>query len=85
MIYWLDQQMNHADTPNENLGRELLELFSMGIGDYTEEDVKERARAFTGWTKSQTIPTYPSGFSMRTSVGTILVKPESTEGHRWTA
>ena len=62
MIYWLDQQMNHAEAPNENFGRELLELFSMGIGNYTEEDVKECARAFTGWTKSQTIPRYPSGF-----------------------
>ena len=62
MIYWLDQQMNHADAPNENFGRELLELFSMGIGNYTEEDVKECARAFTGWTKSQTIPRYPNGF-----------------------
>ena len=62
MIYWLDQQMNHADAPNENFGRELLELFSMGIGNYTEDDVKECARAFTGWTKSQTIPRYPNGF-----------------------
>ena len=62
MIYWLDQQMNHADAPNENFGRELLELFSMGIGNYTEDDVKECARAFTGWTKSQTIPRYPGGF-----------------------
>jgi len=62
MIYWLDQQMNHAEAPNENFGRELLELFSMGIGNYTEEDVKECARAFTGWTKSQTIPRYPNGF-----------------------
>ena len=62
MIYWLDQQMNHAEAPNENFGRELLELFSMGIGNYTEDDVKECARAFTGWTKSQTIPRYPGGF-----------------------
>ena len=62
MIYWLDQQMNHADALNENFGRELLELFSMGIGNYTEDDVKECARAFTGWTKSQTIPRYPNGF-----------------------
>ena len=62
MIYWLDQQMNHGDAPNENFGRELLELFSMGRGNYTEDDVKECARAFTGWTKSQTIPRYPTGF-----------------------
>ena len=62
MIYWLDQQMNHADAVNENYGRELLELFSMGRGNYTEDDVKACARAFTGWTKTQTVPRYPSGF-----------------------
>lgn len=62
MIYWLDQQMNHGTAPNENFGRELLELFSMGRGNYTEDDVKECARAFTGWTKSQTIPRYPTGY-----------------------
>ena len=50
MIIWLDNQDNHRDQINENFGRELLELFSMGIGNYTEEDVKECARAFTGWT-----------------------------------
>ncbi|MQF65441.1 DUF1800 domain-containing protein, partial [SAR202 cluster bacterium AC-409-J13_OGT_754m] len=49
MILWLDNQENHKDSPNENWGRELLELFSMGHGNYTEEDVKEVARAFTGW------------------------------------
>lgn len=62
MIYWLDQQMNHGEATNENFGRELLELFSMGRGNYTEDDVKECARAFTGWTKSQTIPRYPTGW-----------------------
>ena len=50
MIYWLDNWTNHKDQINENYGRELLELFSMGVGNYTEEDVKECARAFTGWT-----------------------------------
>lgn len=62
MIYWLDQQMNHTEAVNENFGRELLELFSMGRGNYTEDDVQACARAFTGWTKSQTIPRYPTGF-----------------------
>src|SRR5204862_6799017 len=38
--------------PNENFGRELLELFSMGVGNYTEHDVREAARAFTGWTNN---------------------------------
>ncbi len=50
MIFWLDNKDNHKDAPNENYGRELLELFSMGIGAYTEDDVKSCARAFTGWT-----------------------------------
>ena len=50
MIYWLDNQDNHKRAPNENWGRELLELFSLGVGYYTEKDVYECARAFTGWT-----------------------------------
>ena len=50
MIFWLDNKDNHKDAPNENYGRELLELFSMGIGTYSEADVKAAARAFTGWT-----------------------------------
>ena len=50
MIIWLDNQDNHNGAINENFGREILELFSMGIGNYTEDDVKECSRAFTGWT-----------------------------------
>ncbi len=50
MIIWLDNIDNHKDAINENYGRELLELFSMGIGNYTEQDIKEGSRAFTGWT-----------------------------------
>ena len=50
MIIWLDNNDNHSGAINENYGRELLELFSMSIGNYTEEDIKECARAFTGWT-----------------------------------
>ena len=50
MIIWLDNNDNHDGAINENYGRELLELFSMGIGSYTEDDIKECARAFTGWT-----------------------------------
>jgi uncharacterized protein (DUF1800 family) len=56
MIVWLDNQMNTNDVHNENYGRELLELFSLGIGNYTEDDVKNCARAFTGWTLKPTIP-----------------------------
>ena len=50
MIIWLDNQDNHKDATNENFGREILELFSLGIGNYTEDDIKECSRAFTGWT-----------------------------------
>ena len=50
MIVWLDNNENHGSAINENYGRELLELFSMGIGNYTEDDIKECSRAFTGWT-----------------------------------
>ena len=50
MIIWLDNNQNHKGAINENYGRELLELFALGIGNYTEQDIKECARAFTGWT-----------------------------------
>jgi uncharacterized protein (DUF1800 family) len=50
MIIWLDNCESHKGAINENYGRELLELFSMGTGNYTEKDIKEAARAFTGWT-----------------------------------
>ena len=61
MIYWLDNSENHGASINENFGRELLELFSMGIGNYTEDDIKSTARAFTGWTFKQPLPLYPFG------------------------
>jgi uncharacterized protein (DUF1800 family) len=61
MNYWLDNCENHSDQPNENWGRELLELFSMGVGNYSEDDVKQAARAFTGWTFEQPLPLYPYG------------------------
>ncbi len=59
MIYWLDQQENHSYAVNENWGRELLELFSMGVGNYTEGDVREASRAFTGWSIAPKLPLYP--------------------------
>jgi hypothetical protein len=61
MIYWLDNCENHADAVNENWGRELLELFSMGVGNYTEVDVREVSRAFTGWTILPKLPRGPIG------------------------
>jgi uncharacterized protein (DUF1800 family) len=50
LLVWLDAPANRKGKPNENLARELMELFSMGVGNYTEADVKEAARALTGWT-----------------------------------
>ena len=61
MIIWLDNDTNHKEALNENYGRELLELFSMGVGNYTEDDVKECARAFTGWTIANRNARYPWG------------------------
>ncbi len=66
MLYYLDNQLSHKDAVNENWGRELLELFSMGVGmdgqpNYTEEDVQACAQAFTGWTVGNGIPRYPYG------------------------
>ena len=61
MIYWLDNNGNHKGAINENWGRELLELFSMGVGNYSEDDIKEASRAFTGWTIAPKIPRLPLG------------------------
>ena len=61
MLYWLDNHENHATAVNENWGRELLELFTMGVGNYTEEDVYECSRAFTGWTVAPKLPRYHMG------------------------
>jgi len=49
MLYFLDAQYNVKGAPNENFAREVMELFTMGVGNYGEKDVRECARAFTGW------------------------------------
>ena len=66
MLYYLDNIENHKVAVNENYGRELLELFSLGVGmdgefNYTEDDVKACAQAFTGWNLAPTIPVFPYG------------------------
>ena len=66
MIFYLDNCMSHKGAINENYGRELLELFSLGVGmdghpNYTEGDVQVCARAFTGWTIANPIPQFPHG------------------------
>jgi uncharacterized protein (DUF1800 family) len=50
MIIWLDGRLNTKTKPQENFGREIMELFTMGLGNYTEQDVYAAARVFTGWT-----------------------------------
>ena len=53
LLVWLDAPSNHKGRPNENLARELMELFTLGIGNYDERDVQEAARALTGWTVAE--------------------------------
>jgi hypothetical protein len=50
MLVWLDGRESKAKSPNENFAREVMELFTLGEGHYTEEDIREAARCFTGWT-----------------------------------
>lgn len=49
MLIWLDGNANRLRSPNENFAREVMELFTLGQGNYTEADIREAARAFTGW------------------------------------
>ncbi len=49
MLSFLDAGVNVKGAPNENFAREIMELFTMGVGNYTETDIREAARAFTGW------------------------------------
>lgn len=68
MMYYLDNSESHKVAVNENYGRELLELFSLGVGkddafNYTEDDVKACARAFTGWNVAPAYPPFPHGRS----------------------
>lgn len=68
MMYYLDNTESHRVALNENYGRELLELFSLGVGkdehfNYSEDDVKACARAFTGWNNAPAYPPFPYGRS----------------------
>lgn len=55
MLYWLDGRTNTRQRPQENFGREIMELFTFGLGNYTEQDVYAAARVFTGWNLRQTV------------------------------
>ena len=60
MLVWLDGKSNTAASPQENFGREVMELFTAGVGHYTESDVRAAARVFTGWNLKSSEP-YPQG------------------------
>ena len=84
MIFWLDNNQNHGTAVNENWGRELLELFSLGAGNYTEVDVREASRAFTGWTfENQDSARCPTGASPGSS--SIARKTTTTARRRSSA
>ncbi|MCD2196244.1 DUF1800 domain-containing protein [Actinomycetospora endophytica] len=73
LTLWLDNQTNRKGIPNENLGRELMELFTLGVGHYAETDVREAARALTGWTYEDRAVTFaPTKFddAPKTVLGT---------------
>ena len=74
MLIWLDNRANAKAHPNENYAREVMELFALGLGNYTEDDIKEAARAFTGWTidKNQNAAFVPSRHDdgLKTVLGT---------------
>ncbi|MEZ6033171.1 MAG: DUF1800 domain-containing protein [Planctomycetaceae bacterium] len=53
LLVWLDADANRKEHPNENLAREIMEVFALGEGNYSEQDIKEAARALTGWTVKQ--------------------------------
>ena len=66
MLIWLSGTDNRKDAPNENYGRELMELFTLGEGNgYTERDVREQARALTGWTSTLEAGQGPDRLSLR--------------------
>ena len=58
MLVWLDSNRNVKGAANENYAREVMELFSLGVGNYTEKDVQEAARAFTGWHHDAEVTTF---------------------------
>jgi uncharacterized protein (DUF1800 family) len=64
MLMWLDQAQSRKQSPNENFAREVMELFTLGEGHYTEEDITEAARAMTGWTLNRAEQKYDYRESM---------------------
>jgi uncharacterized protein (DUF1800 family) len=82
LMYWLDGQLNTKAAPNENLARELMELFMLGIGHYSERDIKEAGRALTGWKIDYDTPrTYFSRASHSTGLKRILGVRRDFDAH----
>lgn len=95
MIRYLNNQQNRKEKPNENFARELMELFTLGRGRYTEKDIKEAARAFTGWSSdlrgdyifrpmwhdygSKTFMGKTGTFDGKDIINIILDKPEAAQ------
>ena len=80
MLNFLNNQQNRKDHPNENFAREVMELFTLGRGNYTEHDVKEAARAFTGWGSNLKGEFVFRKFQHDTEVKLFWVKPEILMG-----
>ncbi|MFN8357342.1 MAG: DUF1800 domain-containing protein [Spirosomataceae bacterium] len=94
MLIYLDGRQNNKNVPNENYARELMELFTLGIGNYTETDIKQAAKALTGWTVSGLNAQYDStrfdstnktflgktgNFGYKEIVDTIFAKNEASQ------
>ena len=75
MLEWLDGRQNTRVRPQENFGRELMELFTMGVGNYTEEDVYAAARVFTGWNLApRPVATQPYRFNFNAAQHDLAAK-----------
>ena len=91
--YWLDGHLNRRDQPQENFGRELMELFTFGVEHYTEPDVYAAARVFTGWnlrstgtpgppTRSSSSPTSPHSTTRTPRISAFPIYCERQQAHR---
>ncbi len=74
MLVWLDLVSSHKENPNENFARELMELFTLGEGHYTESDIKESAKAFTGYRIDPIEQTIPVCFESIRSFHKVFMK-----------
>lgn len=83
MIWYLDNLTNRRGKPNENFARELMELFTLGEGQYTEQDIKEAARAFTGWSLDRNTGRFRfAGGQHDTGQKTFMGKTGAFNGHQ---